>query len=275
MEWVRSCWEPGEPQIPYSWDALDILNKARNGERMYCVQYVLLFVQSANALGIPARYLGLFNCQGEGVHAVSEAWSNDFKKWVFIDVLNRSYFQDQKGVPLSAIELRDRIFNKQKIKIIGEIKDKESYYRMFRNLVYCFRNDYLEQENSWIFHPQFSVLYFDKNACPLKRFPLITDDKNDLEFPVNHINIIPYQLIKRKYLLGKEQFYLILKIERSFIIPPYDIEVKIDKSRWRKVSDDSFEIKLKKGINRIFARIDNKSGQKLLAGRLSMDFSPP
>lgn len=44
-------------------------------------------------------------------HAVNEIWDSDYRKWIVLDISNNLYWVDEKGIPLSMLEVRDKIIN--------------------------------------------------------------------------------------------------------------------------------------------------------------------
>jgi hypothetical protein len=110
-QWVRNQWQNGWDKgalsyIP-SWDARIILSLAPNNLSLgMCTHYATTFVQCAQALGIPARPV----FRG---HALSEVWSNDFKKWIVMDAgldandkRRATYHFERDGVPLGELEVQ-------------------------------------------------------------------------------------------------------------------------------------------------------------------------
>ncbi len=114
--WVRGRWDHGWGK---RWgevkDALDILRLAADGEPFTCGFYGQVFAECCTALGLPARRIGI-GLRDSGFprdytfwnvgHALPEAWSNDFGKWVVLDPdLNCHY--EWEGEPLSALEIHE------------------------------------------------------------------------------------------------------------------------------------------------------------------------
>ncbi len=65
-----------------------------------------IFLQALAAYGVPARYLEVGTDSNPYNHYTTEVWSNDYNKWVLLDVAFNNHFV-RGGVPLSAVELRD------------------------------------------------------------------------------------------------------------------------------------------------------------------------
>ena len=91
-------------------DAVECLRRVDEGQRLACMEYSLVLSQTLNALGIPARNLGLFQDNyhvGFGrAHRVSEAWIDDLCRWVVLDGQNGLYWTGADGEPLGAVALQ-------------------------------------------------------------------------------------------------------------------------------------------------------------------------
>ena len=100
--WINQQWKAGTPQnVPFNFNALEIIERGNRGERFFCSEYATVFVQAALSLGFQARYVGLLGNKG---HVVSEVWSDDLHKWFVIDnYFNVIYRQNQR--PLNALEI--------------------------------------------------------------------------------------------------------------------------------------------------------------------------
>jgi hypothetical protein len=108
-QWVRNQWlngwDKGALQYIPSWDARVILSLAPDNLSLgMCTHYATTFVQCAQALGIPARSV----FRG---HALSEVWSNDYKKWIVMDAgldsndkRRATYNFERNGIPLGELE---------------------------------------------------------------------------------------------------------------------------------------------------------------------------
>lgn len=102
-----------------AWDALEILKPHADGRPVggFCQQYNLVFLQACESFGLAGRAVSIGAGDGpqgrneklRSGHEVVEIWSNDYRKWVYIDGNAAWYFADaQTNVPLSLWELRER-----------------------------------------------------------------------------------------------------------------------------------------------------------------------
>jgi hypothetical protein len=110
-QWTRNQWlngwDHGALKYIPSWDARIILSLApQNLSLGMCTHYATTFVQCAQALGFPARSV----FRG---HALSEIWSNDYKKWIVMDAgmdsndkRRATYNFERDGVPLGELEVQ-------------------------------------------------------------------------------------------------------------------------------------------------------------------------
>ncbi len=107
-KWTRSQWNgDGKPFYYPPWDAIEILRLARSyGNKAFCAQYAIVFLQSCLAVGIPARYVDLPG------HFVVEIWSNEYNKWVIMDPTRDVHFRKGEdaldGIDLCNAYWRDR-----------------------------------------------------------------------------------------------------------------------------------------------------------------------
>lgn len=104
-DWVYS-------RIPYDLNYIDselrdarlILRRARNRDSFLCTNLSAVYLQCAVSLGWTVRYIFLRKSTGEE-HAANDIWSNQFRKWIYIDTSWNIHVEKQ-GVPLSLYEIR-------------------------------------------------------------------------------------------------------------------------------------------------------------------------
>lgn len=98
-----------------AWDAHAILEPHRDGRPTggFCQQHNVVFLQACESFGLNGRAVSLGpGDQGLKIrsgHEVIEIWSNEFRKWIYVDGDMAWYFADGvTGQPLSPWELRQR-----------------------------------------------------------------------------------------------------------------------------------------------------------------------
>jgi transglutaminase-like putative cysteine protease len=105
-DWVSKQWpfQPPENRHYPAWNADEILTLKYG----FCVQYAIVYMECATALGYQARFF--FGNNYDTGHEVTEVWSNDFKKWIFMDAKdNWNHLDPRTGTPMSVLEIRDLI----------------------------------------------------------------------------------------------------------------------------------------------------------------------
>lgn len=126
--WSATRWKRGHLGEQYpAWDALEILEMHADGTPIggFCQQYNLVFLQACESFGIPGRCVSIgpgdFDVGIRGGHEVVEVWSNDFRKWIYVDG-NMAWYATDPGsnVPLSLWELRQR-----QLALVGKLTPPE------------------------------------------------------------------------------------------------------------------------------------------------------
>ncbi len=112
-QWKWEEWHLDEFYPP--WNALEILKKGPDGKPVggFCQQYDLVFLQAAESFGFAGRDISISGgTLGRPIplgHEPVEIWSNQFRKWIWIDATGAYYAVDaETGVPLSLFEVRER-----------------------------------------------------------------------------------------------------------------------------------------------------------------------
>lgn len=133
MNWVHKQWHHDGGNEPSKADALTILEEAQQGQRFRCVEYSLVAASCLNAVGLPARMMGLKMKEVETIesgagHVALEVYLPDLQKWAMLDaqfdampVLN--------GTPLNAVEFQKAIANNyDKLEIRSMSGANKDYY---------------------------------------------------------------------------------------------------------------------------------------------------
>jgi hypothetical protein len=113
--WSALRWSDGHLGQSYPpWNALEILKPHSDGKPIggFCQQFNVVFLQACESFGLIGRAVSI-GAGDHGLairsgHEVVEIWSNEFAKWVYIDGQAGWYFVDERGTPLSLLELRER-----------------------------------------------------------------------------------------------------------------------------------------------------------------------
>ncbi len=268
-KWVKSQWEHGKPELPVSWNAFNILARAQKGERFFCAQYAMVYLQACAALGLPARIVELYD-ENLASHAVVEVWSNDWNKWVVMDVDYNCYYV-KDGIPLSALELHNawlnaeadliRIERSRATTIPNPYDTPEHLLNYYDHLLFVFRNDFLTLEVPLEEEvPGFSPQWIDKNTSPLPSVPLRTDHPSDLYYTLNQVKID----IGFKKLSLARLFYLkqnSVKVQLIHNMPNFDkYLVRINQAGDWEEGTSPFEWQIKKGLNTLEVKARNKAG---------------
>jgi hypothetical protein len=109
-------------------NALKILHSSKNGQPFLCTNLSAVFMQSALSLGWTSRYFFLRKSTGQE-HASNDVWSNQYSKWVFMDVTWNLHLE-KNGVPLSIAEARSEWFRnrgKDLVYVFGAGKERVEY----------------------------------------------------------------------------------------------------------------------------------------------------
>ena len=98
-KWAHSQWKAGPSFYYPPWDAVEILDLARQHHNYgFCAQYGIVFLQACQSLGLHARYVDLPG------HFVVGVWSDDYNKWVIMDPYNDIHFE-QDGIPMKGRDI--------------------------------------------------------------------------------------------------------------------------------------------------------------------------
>ncbi|HOT46985.1 MAG TPA: hypothetical protein PLM53_20595 [Spirochaetota bacterium] len=85
-------------------DSIRILRRAARKEAFICTTISTVFLQTAVSMGWTPRQVILKKREGDE-HAANDIWSNQFRKWVYIDPTWNIHIE-RRGVPLSMYEIR-------------------------------------------------------------------------------------------------------------------------------------------------------------------------
>ena len=104
-EWILL--DPGDKSMPQlQWDY-------EGRRRDATCSFSNLVLQGAlMSMGYQARYINI-NSEGVSGHEVTEVWSNEFNKWIYLDATRDYYYFDiETGLPLNLLEIHDKLAEK-------------------------------------------------------------------------------------------------------------------------------------------------------------------
>ena len=272
-DWTRKQWGNGWSRGELDWcpapDALLMLDMAPRGKVPgFCGHYAWTFVQCAITQGYTGRMTGAHN------HAYSEVWSNDFRKWVLMDVgpavddrqaLN--YHYELNGVPMTALELHKRLPDKDWAGVTvvpsnpadrwDPYKD-EAAMRRYEMIIIPFRNNLLDSmlpgsidSQGWLTDTEW-LMWRDGPVQELHpRYPYTTNRAGDMYWTLNQVAIYP----SHGNTVGT------LHLEFDTVTPNFDrYEVRLDGGEWKKCGE-TFDWALRLGMNKLEARTVNAFGK--------------
>jgi hypothetical protein len=192
--WVNAQWQYGAPKrVSYNFNAIEILDRAKNNERFFCSEYATVFTQCALSIGYQARYVGLRN------HVVSEAWSDEYQKWIMLDPTFCIYFA-KDGIPLNCLQIHNASLGGGGIDMIvfSDAIDAKNFNQ--KQILKNYENFYIRMRNDWLtnrfphWYPLSNsimngVQWRDKDTKPLVSVLRKTFEKDDLYWPLNQTNI--------------------------------------------------------------------------------------
>lgn len=173
--WAHDQWQGGDNHFYYpAWNGNEILKLAREkGNKAFCAQYAILFVQACLSIGIPARYVDLPS------HFVAEVWGNNYNQWFVMDPTADIHFESDER-PLNGIDLcsaywTGKIKGIEKVNSRGERipatkEDLESYW----TYSIVTRNDHLSNPTKLVVNGADRVL---KMESDYRQYPYVGRDQ--------------------------------------------------------------------------------------------------
>lgn len=158
MRWSRAQWEPGIPSPYPPIDAMAILADIRRGfTGGFCAQYNYVLVQALQSFGIPARYVSVVD------HEVAEAFLPDRHRWICIDPLNDTLYRDDRGEPLSVLEIHRRVLAGQPVTLDQghRVKEPASHLQLFRTFAVWLKNDHITSPINFTDLERYKVYFLD------------------------------------------------------------------------------------------------------------------
>ena len=87
-------------------DSINILRRAKKGDAFLCTTMSTVFLQCAVSMGWTPRHIFLRKPTKEE-HAGNDIWSNQYRKWVYIDGATWNIHFEKQGMPLGVHQDHD------------------------------------------------------------------------------------------------------------------------------------------------------------------------
>ncbi|MDA0336036.1 MAG: transglutaminase-like domain-containing protein [bacterium] len=298
MNWAYRI--PIEPLNPYAWryDDLPQLERDEEGEiRLlgpydqprragHCLHCNLTLIAALLSCGYPARWVNISTKHTYG-HEVTEVWSNDFDKWVFLDATRDYYMVDpHSGVPLSLRQIADRVGDvvPQPVTwdrpIPGQLPGGVSpasvnvaYRRpnhggpvfadgaehdmlMIGHLQMPLRNDFATRPHPvpWRVSSNWGSSAFYCWSSPMfppkLEYAHTTDRWQDWEPALNRVQLTLSETVETG----------VLRIDADTVTPWWDaFEVRLDDGAWQTQTDSRWSWVLHEGVNHLRVRARNRA----------------
>ncbi len=299
-DWVSRQWKYNPPVsggYP-AWDADEILTR-RTG---FCVQYAIVYMQCALSLGYQTRFVfGDHPGTIQAGHEVCEVWSNEYRKWIYMDPNNNEHYVDPAtGIPLSMLETHDRLLQTfypgriaaytnrptapahskyigirrglSQTPVVGEVPPKEwDSWTKWLHVRYMPRNNFYAQPRPgpvsqglhWDWPDYFIVedAQSPRNGC----YRNFTARRSDVDSTLNQV----------RFAVEYGQKEGDLEIQMGTVTPWFEVfEVRRDGGSWGAASAKYVWI-LKPGANQLEMRSRNTSGVTGPISSLQLVFASP
>lgn len=115
MHWIHNLVEhDGQHGNPATMNADELIKACSDGSRgLNCRGLAISLNECFLALGFKSRYITGMpkELEFDDCHVINMVYSNDLKKWIYLDPTNDAYVMDEKGTLLSIQEVRERLIN--------------------------------------------------------------------------------------------------------------------------------------------------------------------
>ena len=244
------------------------------------------------------------NIHSEGVsgHEVTEVWSNEFNKWIYLDATRDYYYFDKDtGMPLNGMELHDRLcehvprteiwqrpFAPEYANRIGSrldvgmreglndfsiVPDGSHILELMGHFRIIPRNDFLSNPRPVPVHTGQTMWgwtgfldYYDETFPPRSEYRLHTNRAQDFYEPLNQAEV---------YLMETEERGVLNVVADTFTPGGFDtFLVRYDDGEWKTIQENSWPWVLKPGSNLLEVRTRNIRGVKGPVSRLRITCHP-
>jgi len=300
-------------QYSWNWNDVPLLIKDENGmpklQTKYkgrrrdamCLYSNQALIGALLSFGYQARHINIHS-EGMSGHEVTEVWSNDYNKWIYMDATRDYYYFDpDTGIPMNCLEIHNLLAEQVPrvetwrrpfaFELGGEIGPKihigmregnnpVSIVEHGRHLIEIMghfriipRNNFLSQPLPVPVHTGATMWgwsgflnYYDEKFPKRWEYQLQTNRPLDFYEPLNQAEVFLTETDRRG----------ILKIEVDTFTPGgFDcFLVRIDDGDWFEMRDSSWEWALTGGIHTLEVRTRNVRGVLGPTSRLKVTYNP-
>ena len=279
-DWVSSQWKHGTSGAdafdPVSFNADNLLERARTGGQFWCHPTAMTLIQIAAALGYQGRLVSLTDTgyQSDDMHAVAEFWSNHYQKWVVLDP-DFNIWYSKNGIPLSTLEIHEAVMDKKTSSLIinkGLNRSDKDFENRIPNLYKYYRYFYIDLRNDWLSnayfpgHPKRSdsatVFWQDERNPPVLNLFNKTDKKNDLYWDLNK-TFMTFSAQKVASIKG-------IVVDLHTVTPNFShYAVRLNDGSPKLLDKDEFVWQFQPGLNSIEIKSVNSAGKNGKASNIS------
>ena len=287
-------------QFP-DWNTHDILA----GRGVFCLHHAIVFMQACLAFGIQCRHIQN-NALCRSGHEVNEVWSNDYKKWIFIDAGYNYYVCDPvTDTPLSLQEFQAALFKQEKQELFVKcLADRAPMPAMIEingemPVKYVIGPSAMNKKNGmehfeelhmiWIFFmriiPRNNFLE-KKHPLPLNQGASHWPWNGYINWRDEHTPRLPqyskyvYKKGDMYWTLNQAEFRLLqgekegeIMVHLDTVTPDFKtFETRLDGQEWKGVKP-VFAWQLHKGVNRLEMRARNRAGGEGIVSRVVLSCS--
>lgn len=258
------------------------------------------------SMGYQARHINI-NSEGMSGHEVTEVWSNELNKWIYMDpTIDTYYFNSETGVPYNLLEIHNLLVEQMpradswKRPFVPEMgKEVVSRIKVGMrqgNNPFSIINAPGDNGGSWALETMGHFRIIPRNDFLTKPLPVPVGQGNTMWGWDGYLNwfddIFPKRYEYQRYTNRSQDFYQplnqakitlfetskpgILRVELDNFTPGgfNNYQVAIDSENWLTQSQSSWNWELKSGLNNIKVRTKNSRGILGPISHLQVNYNP-
>ena len=288
-EFLKGGTPPAEQTwLTTTWPSAETITRLRREKGIggTSAHYAALFCQLSLSCGFNSRLVSMHTFETTGelqTHDICEVFLISFEKWVVFDPYSRATYYLRDGIPQSALELRNLMFDAlyrdiYPVSGIGDFTDiisvRENLLPRYQYLYLWRMNDILSKSQSgksipWQALYQYHLIWEDEKALiadggfdKLNKF----NNKDNPQYPLSGVRFITHELSDFYWELN----HVVLNLERTddyhlnmyidTITPNFDFfELgEISENAMHKITDNIYDLTI--AFSEMYVRSINKFG---------------